>query len=187
MSQELIGLVLGLDPPTRRDYRLRSGTHARDRHLLLTLAAIADDDGKATVSLNELQALTMMHVGVIHGARASLLAQGFFTRHPGSSEYQLDLDTLRSRQSGVELRQRVPIYHLVDYGLPIAVINRLVDRHSLRTVEDLDRRLTAWRKKLDYDGTAENLAAYLDIPMLGKHKCGLIMAAVASWNMDRNE
>jgi hypothetical protein len=129
----------------------------------------------------------MMHVSVIQAARASLLAQGLFTRHPGSSEYQLDIDTLHDRQSGVELRQRVPIYHLVDYGLPIAIINRLVDRDGLRTVEELDRRLAGWRKKLDCDGTAESLATYLDIPMLGKGKCGLIMAAVASWNMDHNE
>lgn len=187
MSQELVALVLGLEPPARRAYHLKGEVHARDRHLLLTLAALADDQGKATVSLGELQGLTLMHLSVLHGARASLVAQNFFLRHPGSSEYQLDLDTLRGRQSGVEVRLRAPIYHLADYGLPTRTINTLVHREGLHTVDDLNRRLAEWRSRTDCDNTPEGLARYLDIPMLGKGKCESIIAAVASWNADHDQ
>lgn len=183
MSDEYLRLVAGLTPPGRR-YQVNSATEPRARFVLFALAYLADDDGRCTVSLTDLAALTLLSTPALRNALRELEQQHGLvrmSRNPSQpNTYRLDRAGLEAHQYSRRLRTTTPTVDLLaEYGLDSRTINALY-RAGLSDLGALGTRIAAYQRHK----VPDKLHVFLGIPGFGERSGRRLLDSYAAWTAD---
>lgn len=185
MSDEYLRLVANLTPPGRR-YQVGSPVAARNRFVLFALAYHADDEGRCTVSLNDLSAFTLYSAPLIRASLRDLQAEHGLvetTSTPSKANtYRLKREALEAQQFSQLLRSPEPqVDLLAEYGSDSRSINAL-HRAGIDSLHDLGARIAAFRAAARTEGSgAPGFHEFLDLDGIGEKSAQRLLDSYAMW------